>query len=199
MTTSAAERVFGVAELLEIVLASLPLKDILLVQRVSKDFRNSVKSSKRLQEALFLKPAKLCGVNAASEAGCARESGAQVDVTAAGASNKWLVLQKKLHHRRIHPVPLNPLLWQRTRINKSSFDTVDSLPIESIKFLHPAIGGLSLDRHSSTDGQVHLNVILEAKTPLRCSHHRTRGLRSVVAPDAREAVPMYDNCPWTTH
>ncbi|KAK4496479.1 hypothetical protein PRZ48_012459 [Zasmidium cellare] len=59
---SAATRAFDVAELREMILAQLPMKDILLNQRVSKDFRDTIQSSKLLQEALFFRTDKLCRV-----------------------------------------------------------------------------------------------------------------------------------------
>ncbi|GIZ36886.1 hypothetical protein CKM354_000035200 [Cercospora kikuchii] len=53
---TAAERALNVAELLERILLSLPMKDILLYQRVSKFWKELVKNSPRLQQALFYRP-----------------------------------------------------------------------------------------------------------------------------------------------
>ncbi|CAK1361063.1 hypothetical protein CB0940_03526 [Cercospora beticola] len=53
---TAAERALNVAELLERILLSLPMKDILLDQRVSKFWKELVKNSPKLQQALFYRP-----------------------------------------------------------------------------------------------------------------------------------------------
>ncbi|KAM3423861.1 hypothetical protein BST61_g1258 [Cercospora zeina] len=53
---TAAERAFHVAELLERILLSLLMKDILLNQRVSKFWKALVKNSPKLQQALFYWP-----------------------------------------------------------------------------------------------------------------------------------------------
>ncbi|KAK5719854.1 hypothetical protein LTR15_007126 [Elasticomyces elasticus] len=50
------DRLFGVAELLENVLLGLPLRDLLLSQRVCRTWRGNVKQSSMIQWALFLKP-----------------------------------------------------------------------------------------------------------------------------------------------
>jgi len=47
---------FGTPEILEQILLELPIKDILLVQRVNKTFHATVTDSPRLQQAVFLKP-----------------------------------------------------------------------------------------------------------------------------------------------
>lgn len=52
----AAEQVFQVPELLELVLFNLPQKDLLLCQRVNRSFCNTVKFSPKLQKALFFMP-----------------------------------------------------------------------------------------------------------------------------------------------
>ncbi|KAI5357998.1 putative F-box-like domain superfamily protein [Septoria linicola] len=54
--TTAADRALNVAELLERILLQLPMKDILLDQRVAKFWRDLVKSSPKLQQALFYRP-----------------------------------------------------------------------------------------------------------------------------------------------
>lgn len=54
--TCAAEQVFRLPELLEIVLSHLSQKDLLLCQRVNTTFRNTVLHSSRLQKALFFLP-----------------------------------------------------------------------------------------------------------------------------------------------
>ena len=53
---SAAVHLFRLPELLELVLLYLPQKDILLSQRVSRSFRNTISGSVRLQKALFFSP-----------------------------------------------------------------------------------------------------------------------------------------------
>ncbi|PPJ53149.1 hypothetical protein CBER1_11666 [Cercospora berteroae] len=53
---SAAERALSVAELLERILLSLPTRDILLDQRVSKFWKELVRNSPKLQQALFYQP-----------------------------------------------------------------------------------------------------------------------------------------------
>lgn len=55
-TAPPANEVFHLTELLEIILLSLPQKDLLLSQRVSRSFRHTVQGSVRLQRALFLEP-----------------------------------------------------------------------------------------------------------------------------------------------
>ena len=57
MTTTAASTVFGTYELLENILHALPTRDILLGQRVNRDWRDVVKRSHKLQRALFIMPA----------------------------------------------------------------------------------------------------------------------------------------------
>lgn len=52
----AATQVFSTIELLEAILFELPAKDILLTQRVSKEWQAVVKESNKLQRALFFKP-----------------------------------------------------------------------------------------------------------------------------------------------
>lgn len=55
-TASAAYAVFGTAKLLETILLLLPMKDILLDDRVCKEWRDAIASSKKLQKALFFLP-----------------------------------------------------------------------------------------------------------------------------------------------
>lgn len=52
---SATDRTLGITELLEMILERLPLRDLLLVQRVSKTWRANIEASQKLQEKLFLK------------------------------------------------------------------------------------------------------------------------------------------------
>ena len=52
----AASEVLRLPELLEIILLHLPQREILLAQRVSRSFRESVEGSIRLQRALFFAP-----------------------------------------------------------------------------------------------------------------------------------------------
>lgn len=48
-----SDTVFLTTELLERILVKLPMKDLLLAQRVSKKFRNVINGSKTLRQALF--------------------------------------------------------------------------------------------------------------------------------------------------
>ena len=53
---TASEQVVDTVELLEWILLKLPTKDLLLSQRVAKQWQAVIKTSKILQEALFLRP-----------------------------------------------------------------------------------------------------------------------------------------------
>lgn len=53
----AYQRVLLIPELLEAVLGELPCRDLLLAQRVSTLWRDAVRRSQKLQQALFLLPA----------------------------------------------------------------------------------------------------------------------------------------------
>ena len=53
---SATQRTLGITELLEAILVQLPMKDLLLAQRVNKDWQATIVTSKKLQERLFLRP-----------------------------------------------------------------------------------------------------------------------------------------------
>lgn len=53
---TAVSQVFGVAELLEAILVELPMRDLLLSQRVSKTFQLTIKGSTKLQRKLFFVP-----------------------------------------------------------------------------------------------------------------------------------------------
>ncbi|KAF2207775.1 hypothetical protein CERZMDRAFT_102040 [Cercospora zeae-maydis SCOH1-5] len=53
---AAADRALHVPELLERILLSLPMKDLLLDQRVSKYWKALIKNSPKLQQALFYRP-----------------------------------------------------------------------------------------------------------------------------------------------
>ncbi len=55
--TGAPAQVFATYELLEDILLHLPLQKLLLSQRVCHTFKDVVKSSSRIQQALFLQPA----------------------------------------------------------------------------------------------------------------------------------------------
>jgi hypothetical protein len=56
-TTTATQAVLATAELLELILLNLPIKDILFAQKVCKQWKQLIDSSPLLQQALFLKPA----------------------------------------------------------------------------------------------------------------------------------------------
>ena len=51
-----AHRVLNTTELLEMILLELPMRDILLSQRVDKNFETTIKHSLKLQRAVFLAP-----------------------------------------------------------------------------------------------------------------------------------------------
>lgn len=51
-----AHRVFGVAELLDLVLSNLDMLDLLRSRQVSRMFRDVIEASHRIQETLFLRP-----------------------------------------------------------------------------------------------------------------------------------------------
>ena len=53
---SAAQRTFNIVELRELILKSLPPKELLLAQRVSKDWKATINTSRKLQERLFFRP-----------------------------------------------------------------------------------------------------------------------------------------------
>lgn len=53
---TAAEKALAIPELLEAILLALPPLDIVVVQRVNKDFRDAVKASTKIQQKLFYKP-----------------------------------------------------------------------------------------------------------------------------------------------
>ena len=53
---AAKSRVFDTPELMEAILLQLPLKDALLSQRVSKQWRNTIVGSTKLQQLLFFRP-----------------------------------------------------------------------------------------------------------------------------------------------
>ena len=53
---NAGQRLVDVAEVLEMILLHLPMRDLLLSQRVSKQFKGVIEGSKGLQQALFFSP-----------------------------------------------------------------------------------------------------------------------------------------------
>lgn len=62
MTTAAkaaAEKVFDTAELLEIILLNLPMKDLIHAQATSRNWREAIAGSDELQRRLFLKARNL--------------------------------------------------------------------------------------------------------------------------------------------
>ena len=54
----AASRVLEIAELHEMILYELPPLDLLISQRVSRSWQNTISKSKKLQQALFFQPAE---------------------------------------------------------------------------------------------------------------------------------------------
>ncbi|KAK4965373.1 hypothetical protein LTR42_012129 [Elasticomyces elasticus] len=59
----AAQQVLDLPELLESILLILPMRDLLLAQRVSKTFQQVILSSPHIQRALFFAPGKGADVN----------------------------------------------------------------------------------------------------------------------------------------
>lgn len=59
-TTSAMNQVLTTYELLESILLELPLRDVLLAQRVSETFKDIINNSLPLQRQLFLAPISNC-------------------------------------------------------------------------------------------------------------------------------------------
>lgn len=53
----AMDRVFGTAELADMILIQLPMRNLLLSQRVCRKWKYAIRNSPQLQRALFLKPA----------------------------------------------------------------------------------------------------------------------------------------------
>ncbi|KAK5681768.1 hypothetical protein LTS10_006301 [Elasticomyces elasticus] len=60
---TAAQQVLDLPELLESILLGLPMRDLLLAQRVSKTFQQVIVSSPHIQRALFFAPGKAADVN----------------------------------------------------------------------------------------------------------------------------------------
>lgn len=58
---SAQDRAFDIPELVEAILAQLSPRDLLLSQRISRNFQTVIKSSPRLQQTLFFRPAPFKG------------------------------------------------------------------------------------------------------------------------------------------
>lgn len=52
-TMASAARVINIVELLEAILLQSPMQDLLLAQRVNKQFKDTVENSSHLQRALF--------------------------------------------------------------------------------------------------------------------------------------------------
>lgn len=70
MTTAAAARaVFDTAELLEHIMLQVPMATILTSQRVCQQFRDIVKTSKKIQEKLFFRTNSECEYWAWQQAG----------------------------------------------------------------------------------------------------------------------------------
>ena len=53
---TASTKVLNTVELLELVLLELPVRDLLLVQRVCCTWHSTIENSRLLQQALFFKP-----------------------------------------------------------------------------------------------------------------------------------------------
>ncbi|KAK4496478.1 hypothetical protein PRZ48_012458 [Zasmidium cellare] len=156
---SAAERVHGLPEVLEMILDNLPTNDLLRVESVSQNFRNGIKASKHLQEKLFFRPEKLCGVEFPYETVLPWK---QEPEEPALAKSKWIVHQIKFHLKRLHQVPLNTFFWDRFELRCSRFvgGITNCLPINILKALHPAMAELSLHRNEPTDSEAILTVSL---------------------------------------
>ena len=57
--SSAASKVFGVTELLELIITHLPHKDLLLLQRVSKQWQSTIAGWTKYEEAICFKPTNI--------------------------------------------------------------------------------------------------------------------------------------------
>lgn len=70
----AATRVFGIPELAEMILLHLPMRDLLLAQRVCSHWRTSIEGSPKIQRALFFTPSdkrKACpGISSSGGSAC---------------------------------------------------------------------------------------------------------------------------------
>ena len=86
---SAVDKVFGVTELLEAVLLQLPMKDLLMAQKINKHCKATIEASDAIQKALFRK------------AGNADQAGADVS------------LLDHTQHGVKTTVAINPLLCRR--------------------------------------------------------------------------------------
>lgn len=165
MTASAAAKTFGVPELLEMILVRLPMKGLLFIQRVSKDFRASVTSSKRLQERLFFQLEKVCGADIPYISDLVYGKGVNALLSATHANNKWLVQQLKVTQERMHPLRTNELFCKRAILHGQSRQvsrSTESLPIKSLNFLHPAVTRLALLKGFVTGDEVTLCVDMDA-------------------------------------
>ncbi|KAI7234311.1 hypothetical protein KC330_g4906 [Hortaea werneckii] len=60
---TSGQQVWDISELLEHILLQLPMRDLLLAQRVSRRFKAVIDSSDKIQQALFFKPAVLPSTN----------------------------------------------------------------------------------------------------------------------------------------
>ena len=95
---SAATRALNLIELLEPILLSIPIRDMLLAQRVSHRFQDTIKDSLKIRQALFLEPLP-------------------TTTTAELAESR----PKSLPADKVNVMPLNPLLLpilQRTDLHR---------------------------------------------------------------------------------
>ena len=58
-TSGSTEVVYNTAELLESILHNLPTKDLLLAQRVCRQWKQAIERSPKLQRALFFLPVEI--------------------------------------------------------------------------------------------------------------------------------------------
>lgn len=58
--TAVSQRTFDITEILEVILLNLPMRDLLLTQRVSRGFHSVIQGSLKIRQALYLEPVKAC-------------------------------------------------------------------------------------------------------------------------------------------
>ena len=88
--TMAASRVFGIPELVEMILEELPFKDVLRMIRVKTAFRDTLKLSPRLQRQLFLQQSP-------STSACQ-----------SNLSSIRFLRHVQLHHKEVCRAPIHP-------------------------------------------------------------------------------------------
>jgi len=136
---SAASRVLRLPELLEIILLHLPQREILLAQRTSRNFRDAVVNSIRLQRALFLVPDyELNGLVSDAYSATSR-------VGERPRNNRLLLRAFPANYPTVSLVIMNDqptasdLAVGRRGSEHRSWDVSISLPADGISFCSPAM------------------------------------------------------------